>query len=152
MSYQPRESTSSPRRISAKEKQAEALELRKQGRTLAEIAKALGYSSPSAASKAIESAMTRVVTPGVEALRSLENERYDTALAGLWDDVKDGNPESVNAFIRLSARRCKLLGLDAPMKIAQTDPDGNANPYLEITAQELRSIALALAENPEKPD
>lgn len=128
MSHRPRESTSSPRRIEAKAKQALALELRKQGQTLDVIAKSLGYSSPSAVSRAIESAMSRIVVFGVEALRTLENERYDSALSALWPDVERGDVEAIGAFIRLSARRCKLLGLDLPLKIAPSNLEGTG-PY-----------------------
>lgn len=122
------EARTSPRRVEARVKQAQALEMRLEGKTLAEIAEALGYSGPSGAAKALSAALSAVIAGPVEELRAVENARYDVALAGLWPEVKDGDVDSVNAFVKLSARRCKLLGLDAPTKIAPVTPDGTG-PY-----------------------
>ena len=43
-------------------------------------------------------------------------------------EERDGNPAWLSGVERCIDRRCKLLGLDAPQKIAPTTPDGT-QPY-----------------------
>lgn len=122
------ESQSSKRFIGAAEKEAQALELRKTGMSYRRIAEAMGLCNRQKAERIIKRALKNVVTPGVEALRTLENERYDEAMVAIWPRVQKGDLESLHGFLRLSERRCRLLGLDAPAKLAPTTPDG-LSPY-----------------------
>lgn len=145
------EPRTSPRRVEARLKQAQALEMRLEGRTLAEIAEALGYSGPPGAAKALSTALTAVIAGPVEELRALENSRYDAVQGAIWDKVKEADLEAVHAFLRLSHRRCKLNGLDMPIRIAQTDSEGNDNPFMELTGEELRAIAIGIVQNTPNP-
>ena len=47
----------------------------------------------------------------------------------------------MNVILQCGERRAKLLGLDAPQKIAPTDPSGE-NPYAGATFEELKAEAL----------
>jgi hypothetical protein len=47
-------------------------------------------------------------------LRVLEVARLDAMLAGLWPGIQEGSAANVSAGVRVSERRAKLLGLDAP--------------------------------------
>lgn len=71
-----------------------------------------------------------VASDDADALRTLELERIDTALSRVWariENEKDARSQdgAILTFLRLSERRAKLLGLDAPTKIAATDGAGN---------------------------
>jgi len=50
--------------------------------------------------------------------------RIDRAQAAIWDQVIKGNHGAIDRFVKLSERRSRILGLDAPAKMALTDPTG----------------------------
>lgn len=52
-----------------------------------------------------------------EAYRQLELERLDELLKSLQDGIKSGDTRSIDSAIKVSDRRCKLLGLDAPIAV-----------------------------------
>lgn len=54
-----------------------------------------------------------------------------------------GDPRYQAILIDISARRAKLLGLDAPTKIAPTDPSGE-NEYGDLTDDQLQQGVLAI--------
>jgi hypothetical protein len=53
----------------------------------------------------------------VDSLRELESERLDAAQLAIWPQVEAGDLAAVSVFLKLSARRSRLLGLEAPLKI-----------------------------------
>jgi hypothetical protein len=57
-----------------------------------------------------------------------------------------GNPAFLAGVQWCIERRCKILGIDAPTKIAPTEPDGR-NPYMGMTDDRLRAeiVRYALA-------
>ena len=113
------------KQIEAHDRQLQALNLRKAGMTYDAIAVAAGYKSKQAAWKAVGAALKMTLREeGTDELRSLEVERVDVALKSIWAQVLSGNLGAVDRFIRLSERRARLLGLDTPIKIAPTTPDG----------------------------
>jgi hypothetical protein len=60
---------------------------------------------------------------------TLELERLDGLLWALRDEIDRGDPYAVDVARKLSESRRRLLGLDAPTKIARTTPDGqHAHP------------------------
>ena len=105
---------------SAAENRVKALDMRKQGKTYQQIAEALGV-SVSTAHKYIKSSLQELADlriDGADELRQMELERLDEALSNVTasQDYKDGDPQSIQVYIRLSESRRKLLGLDAPAK------------------------------------
>jgi hypothetical protein len=46
--------------------------------------------------------------------------------------MRKGNPRAIEVGMRVAERAAKLAGLDMPMKIAQTDPDGQGIPLETI--------------------
>ncbi len=105
------------RTIEAYEKDQRALELRKEGLTYEEISEQLGYSTPSASYKAVMRRLREADRPAVSMLRELEVQRLDAMLYAVWDDVLQGDANAVNTAIKISERRSRLLGLDAPHSI-----------------------------------
>lgn len=57
-----------------------------------------------------------------ERLRDLELARVEKATLGLWPAVQKGHPASVFAWVKLSERKAKLLGMDAPMTVRVEGP------------------------------
>lgn len=134
----------SPRRISAAQRQAQALQLRISGATLEAIAKALGYSHHSGAQKAIQTALKKTLQEPAQEMRKLESLRLDTATLAISQQVRAGNFGAVDRWVRLSERRSKLLGLDKPIKVAPTNPEGTAEYGFGLTVEQ-RKARLAAA-------
>lgn len=111
------ESTTSERRLAAIEKQRRALELRKSGVSFPQIAQELGYSGPSSAYGAVQSAIRRVLQEPAEEVVRLELARLDEMLFAVWDAVCGGDTQAIASAIRIMERRAKYLGLDAPTKV-----------------------------------
>jgi hypothetical protein len=118
----PGEPKTSKRRIEAVDKQRKAVELRKSGASYERIAEEIGYSSKSGAFKAVAVALLKTLQEPADGLRRLEVERLDDILEKMWD--KRDKPIYADRILKVMERRAKLLGLDAPTKIAPTDPTG----------------------------
>jgi hypothetical protein len=114
--------------MSAQMRRARALQHRIQGMQWKEIAELDGYPSASAAFKAAQAMLDQHVIPAVEDYRKLEEMRLDAMLDAVWDravgsmvfDNDTGasihtspDPEYLAIALKISARRAKLLGLDA---------------------------------------
>lgn len=114
-------------RIRNREKIDQALELRKAGASFKAIGEALGGITKQAAFKLVEAGLQELnaqCAAGAEELRRLELERLDGMELALWK--QRSNPRVADTLLRIAERRAKLLGLDAPGKLAMTDPDGEA--------------------------
>jgi AraC-like DNA-binding protein len=113
-----------PAVIAADLKHYEALRLRLAKFTLQEIADSLGYETPSGAKAAIAAAMLKVgILPTQEAvaaeladLHLLEESVMKAAAMGDFDSIK--------AVLDIKKMRAALQGLNAPSKVAVTDPSG----------------------------
>ena len=102
------------RTIAGYEKDQRALELRKEGHSYESISEQLGYSTRSASYKAVMRRLREVDRPAVSMLRELEVQRLDAILYAVWNDVLQGDAGAVSAALKISERRSRLLGFDAP--------------------------------------
>jgi hypothetical protein len=145
------EPITSGRRLTATEKQAEALRLRKQGKSFDEIATLLGYSSKSGAHKAVLSALQKTLSEPAEELRTLECARLDAALAAIWPQVESGDIDAIYAMLKVSKRRSELLGLDGAQA---TDVNVTFSDAAESFDSRLAQLTtrLAAGEIPGEPD
>lgn len=117
----------SPRSLVALQRQQQAVELRRSGRSYREIAHAVGISVASAhrlVGTAIAEARTTVREDVVE-LRALELSRLDGLMVALWPKARRGELSAVDRVLKIMERRAKLLGLDAPVKLARTNAAGD---------------------------
>ena len=114
----------SPKMIKGKERAAQALELRKAGLSLQVIADQMGYSDPSGAHKAIKRAMDRMVREPATELIEMELARLDSIFTEVYRAARQGSLGAIDRCLRIMERRARLLGIDAPQKIAPTDPTG----------------------------
>jgi len=122
--------------VQALDKHLQALELRKGGASYQQIAQALGYSGPSGAFKAVETALKESKREAGEELRTLELERLDSAFLAIWTYVKNGHLGAMDRMLRIMERRARLLGLDKPTKVQNLDID-----LSKLTDEQLLRIA-----------
>ncbi len=64
----------------------------------------------------------------IEQLRQIEVERLDNYLDSIDWKKNVGDYKAIELSLKIQDRRAKLLGLDAPTKVAPTNPDGK-EPY-----------------------
>lgn len=116
MTEQPTHTTRTHRREAIKERQRQAVELRKSGVTLQTIADRLGYSSASTAARAIRTAINNIPKQASQELIALEVERLDHLQAIAWSKLSPKgqgvNLDAIPHIIKIMERRAKLLGLD----------------------------------------
>lgn len=101
---------------------AAAYDLRRQGRTYREVAEALGV-SVAWAHELVQTAIKARIPEAAEETRQLEVDRYDAWLYRLEQRLEKGaDPEKViPILLKVSERRAKLMGLDAPKRVRVTD-------------------------------
>lgn len=75
---------------------------------------------------------------------TIEVEKLGQMEFALANDCRHGNQGAIDRALRIMERRARLLGLDAPTKIAPTTPDG-MNPYEGVSDAELRAVIAGLA-------
>ena len=112
--------------VQAVERRAKALTLRKAGHSYLTIAAQLGVDR-SVACRYVHAALAELTASEPEdaaALRTLELARLDTQLTAIWPAVLNGHLGAQATALRIAERRAALLGLDAPRKVAPTDPTG----------------------------
>jgi hypothetical protein len=143
------------------EKWAKALALRTAGATFDQIARQLGYASPSGAYEAVMSALKATLREPAESVRVMEVERLDRLMLGLWKaatatatatDPRGPDLESLDRVLKIMDRRAKLLGLDAPQKVAATTPDGTAEAMNGLPPGGLDRLAILLTAAQERRD
>ena len=100
----------------AKARNIELLRLRIEGKSMNDIARQFNIKQQTA-SRIISDTLAGAVNMRAEELREIENARLDVAQAAIWPKVKKGNMDAIDSFIRLSARRSRMNGLDAPQKV-----------------------------------
>jgi len=139
------ESKTSQRRLRAIERQRQALELRKAGVAFDEIARTLGYAGPSSAYRAVMSALKRTLQEPADEVRKLELARLDRAQRTAWERMLQGDLDALGKVLKIMERRAKLLGLEAPTKIAPTDPSGEHEFHLSEDERIRRTAAILAA-------
>lgn len=145
------ESKTSPRRLKAVDKQREALELRKSGWCYADIAEKLGYTTSEGAYQAVKTALDKMLREPAEECRKVEDERLNTLFNKVYDRAKEtGEDKDITQCLAIMNRRARLLGLDAPTKVAPTTPDGNNTytsniDYSKLTVDELLTVKALLS-------
>lgn len=130
--------TNSARRLKAAETRRQVVELRMEGATYALIGARLGISQ-TAAHRHCERAMAEAraeIAAAAEELRSLQYSRLERLLQAVWNSAIEGNHPAIDRALRILEREAKLLGLDAPAKVAPTTPEGS-DPYDSMSDAEL---------------
>ena len=106
------------------------------------IATRLGYASRGAAHTDISRALEANVAEmnrSAEVLRQEELQRLDRLQAGVWTAAAAGDTRAVETALRIIDRRCKLLGLDAPVRHEVVTLDAVDNEIRRLNAELGRS-------------
>lgn len=109
-------------------RQAKAIELRKAGSSFRQIARVLECDA-STAYRDVQAALRETITlrdGDAEEYRELELQRLDLLMRSLMPKVIAGDAYAADVARKIGESRRKLLGLDAPTKVAPTTPDGAA--------------------------
>lgn len=118
----------SPRMLTALDKQRQALQLRIAGATYDQIAKEVGYTGASGAWKAIQSALKKTIQEPADELRQIELARLDRMMLSLWEKVREGHLGAMDRVIKIMQHRADLTGmakspkLGLPTAILLVDP------------------------------
>jgi hypothetical protein len=137
------ESMTSVRRLSAAEKQRQALELRKACASYPDIARQLGYASASGAFKAVASALLKTLREPAEAVREIELARLDRLHLALWPAAIQGDPVAIDRVLKVMARRAALGGLDAPNR---QELSGKVGADVKVSDERRNEFFRALGE------
>lgn len=122
------------------------LRMRTAGMSYAQIAAEAGYAHKSGARQAIMRALERVEAENVAELRALENARLDEDELALRAIIRGAQTSpgmrirAVDARVRLSARRSRMNGLDAPTKV---DLSSGVRRELNDALSELEQLIMA---------
>ena len=94
----------------------QCLELRLAGANLEAIGRQVGLHK-SNVSRRIKDALADIPASEADALRTIENERLDAMQVAIWGKVRKGDHGAIDRAIRISERRSRLNGLDAPQRV-----------------------------------
>jgi hypothetical protein len=138
------EAKTSPRRVTAKLKQAQAIQLRKAGLTFRAIKDALGYRSEQSAYDAVKRGLEKVVETPAKELRDLDVERLDGLLRAIYQRAI-GKPgveaelPAIDRVLKILESRARLLGLNQ-------DPGSSADNPLHtrnLSIDDLAELAIS---------
>ena len=134
-----------PRRVLARERQRQAIELRIAGASFAVIATQLGYATAYGAYMAIDAGLKHSIQPPADALRELDTQRLERLLLSVWPQALKGDLGAIDRALKILAQRARLLGLElAPT--TSVDFQGVVEHVFRIVTDappELRTIEAA---------
>lgn len=93
-----------------------ATELRAAGASFDAIGERLGMTK-SGAWRLVHRPLQAAIVANVDAIREREGGKLDQAEAAIWPRVLEGELPAVDVFLRVAARRSRLFGLDAPVRV-----------------------------------
>lgn len=102
----------------AAQRRKDAVELRKAGATFQQIGDQLGITRM-AACKTVNVALSKIndeIMAQADTMRLLELERLEKLWQVMYKQAVQGNQGAVDRCLKISERRAKLLGMDAPIK------------------------------------
>lgn len=116
----------------------QALQLRMGGLSYAQVGEAMGVGT-NAARDMIKRALNRAEKVAASDLRALENERLDRLQAAIWTKALNGDLQAVDRVLRISERRARLNGLDAPSSV---NISVGVRAEMEQAMQELQTVIM----------
>lgn len=95
----------------------EAVSLRLAGLTYEQIGERLGITKQGVLDL-VTRTLERAENEKAHEMRALEGARLDRAQAAIWSRVLEGDTKAIDTYLRISQRRARLFGLEAPTQIA----------------------------------
>jgi len=120
MSRRPTPTSNQIAHAAAQKRRERALKLRLWGWTYAAIGKRLGVSQQTAC-EYVKDALAAIPKEAADQLREVESEKLNRIEKALRPLAEAGDVKAAFAFEKVSASRRKMLGLDAPVRIAGAD-------------------------------
>lgn len=107
-----------PGQIEEAQKRMQIMNLRISGWSMPEISNLLQITEKEAYGIVLQQLQewTNITREMTEEMRTLELERLDAFLKSLWPKVLAGSPKAIEVALKITERRAKLSGLDAPEK------------------------------------
>lgn len=116
----------------AVQKVADAWSMRIRGASWAEVARALGYSSPGNACRAVKNYVGSLPEPEMHELRSMWRERLESLWPIARRDVEDGRPGAMRAAVAVAQRAAQLDGLDQPQRVEVSGGADELNAMVRV--------------------
>ncbi|MEU3704723.1 hypothetical protein AB0E82_20840 [Streptomyces anulatus] len=131
-------------RWSDADRRAETVRLRQSGKDFQEIADELGFPDRAAAATVFAEALHDAdhLEPAVR--HQAESHSLDELQVAIWQTALDGDLAAIETVLRLSERRSRLHGLDAPARLEVALAPLDA---VSMTSAELEEL-LALGDDP----
>ena len=132
-------------KIETREREEQALELRKKGHSYPEIGRQLGISTATAFQMVMRilAAYEDDIKENVPSVRRLELDRLDNWLTKLQPKIDNGDDRAINTGLNLMGRRAKLLpGLEVPTEVHSTG-EIQLVPDMDLDA-EIRQLNASL--------
>lgn len=129
---------SKAQRAATAERRGKAIALRLAGMDYETIASRLGYSDRAAACKDIQRALEANIAQqaqSADTLHEVELMRLDRLQAAAWQAAAGGDLKAIETVLKIVDRRCRLLGLDAPIKADITVSDAITSEIERLAAQ-----------------
>ena len=123
------------------QRRSHALEMRRAGADIEQIARRLGYPSVAAAKRDINAAYSEVLKTSTEEERALDLLRIDRMIMALWPDARSGIAAAVDRVAKLIDLRARLRGTYAPTQVEQVSFDA--------VEAEIKRLEAELGSNPE---
>lgn len=139
-----------PRKVFAWAQAASAMRYRALGWDWERIAEKCGYGTPQAAYTAVRARMKAGVQEAAEDLIEAEKTHLNLLQKRAWKLIRATDyravAQGISLALRVSQRRAKLLGLDAPTKLALVDEEaGRIAKETGLTKEEILRQAEEIA-------
>ena len=102
-----------------KQRELDAVRMRRDGMSYQQIADAIGYADASVAFRAVRRAMDKALVEAVDDYRELLLSRLDLALENSLPAAREGDPRAIANVVRIVAEQAKITGANAPLKVQQ---------------------------------
>ena len=93
-----------------------ALRMRREGKSIDEIAEACNWTVGSA-QKILCRMLKKVILEDAEDIKKIEDQRLDALLEAVWPQAVSGDYKAVEVSLKIMERRANLRGIDAPKKV-----------------------------------
>jgi hypothetical protein len=112
--------------VRARQREEEALALRRAGHGYAEIGRRIGISRQGARALVIKAyeALSEDMKEETAKARDVEIDRNDAILAAWWDLAQQGDEKAANVVLKALAQRHKILGLESQTVKSQVSISG----------------------------
>jgi len=110
--------STTPARIDARVRAAQALQLRMSGATLQQVADALGYRTPGSVWSAITRLMKRQEAEAADEYRAFHLARLERLLLGQWQDATNGSIKATDVCLKILQEIGRINGVGPRLAVA----------------------------------